>query len=154
MGGLQKMKVYSPANCEEVRIPFRQDKVARVVGRLASQIHPPTLLPSPPPSSEDEEAEGEKGEKKPRVEGSQLVSGVLVQNDFKLSLMAPEDLKEYAGLTTTTVLCRQRITLVAAGTELIKWALESTFGGITVVSGGQGESNANVNGDIKAEDAD
>ncbi|KAI7091823.1 Metallo-hydrolase/oxidoreductase, partial [Hortaea werneckii] len=130
--GLQKMKVYSPANCEEVRIPFRQDKVARVVGRLASQIHPPTLLPSPPPSSEDEEAEGEKGEKKLRVEGSQLVSGVLVQNDFKLSLMAPEDLKEYAGLTTTTVLCRQRITLAAAGTELIKWALESTFGGITV----------------------
>ncbi|KAI7348847.1 Metallo-hydrolase/oxidoreductase, partial [Hortaea werneckii] len=55
--GLQKMKVYSPANCEEVRIPFRQDKVARVVGRLASQIHPPTLLPSPPPSSEDEVAE-------------------------------------------------------------------------------------------------
>ncbi|KAI7279645.1 Metallo-hydrolase/oxidoreductase [Hortaea werneckii] len=152
--GLQKMKVYSPANCEEVRIPFRQDKVARVVGRLASQIHPPTLLPSPPPSSEDEEAEGEKGEKKPRVEGSQLVSGVLVQNDFKLSLMAPEDLKEYAGLTTTTVLCRQRITLAAAGTELIKWALESTFGGITILSGGQTETNGNANGDIKGEDAD
>ena len=33
-----------------------------------------------------------------------MLSGVLVQNGFKLSLMAPEDLREYAGLTTTTIL--------------------------------------------------
>ena len=48
--------------------------------------------------------------------------------------MAPEDLKEYAGLTTTTILCRQRLTLSAAGPELIKWALEGTFGTVQVLS--------------------
>ncbi|KAK5122597.1 endoribonuclease ysh1 [Meristemomyces frigidus] len=150
---LQKMKVYSPANCEELMIPFRQDKVARVVGRLANQISPPMLLPSPPASDEEGAGEGEET-KKVRMEG-QIVSGVLVQNDFKLSLMAPEDLKEYAGLTTTTIMCRQRITLAAAGVELIKWALESTFGGITVDADKKRESNgAATNGEAKMEDAD
>ncbi|KAF2150763.1 Endoribonuclease ysh-1 [Myriangium duriaei CBS 260.36] len=126
------VKVFSPANCEELRIPFRRDKVAKVVGQLANKIQPPTVLPSPPPSGDENGAD----EKKPKLtsEEDQIVSGVLVQNDFKLSLMAPEDLKEYAGLTTTTIMCRQRLTLAAAGPELIRWALEGTFGAIKVLS--------------------
>ncbi|KAI0541411.1 cleavage and polyadenylation specificity factor subunit [Xylaria digitata] len=108
---VDKTKVYSPRNCEELRIPFKTDKVAKVVGKLAS-IPPPGYLPSP----ESSEAE--------------LVAGVIVQNDFKMSLMDPEDLREYAGLTTSTIACRQRLTLSAAGIDLIKWALESTFGSI------------------------
>lgn len=129
--GMKKFKVYAPANCEEVRIPFRREKVVRVVGRLANEIQPPPL-----PAADEEE--GEDGEAKRR----QVVSGVLVQNDFKLSLMAPEDLKEYAGLTTTTILCRQKITLAAAGVELIRWALQGTFGSVTTAS--KVESNGAV----------
>ncbi|KAH5405722.1 hypothetical protein HBI23_090200 [Parastagonospora nodorum] len=112
-------KIYSPANCEELRIPFKTDKVAKVVGKLAS-IAPP--LPRSLSNGDEAEAKYE--------EEVQMVSGVLVQNDFKISLMAPEDLKEYAGLTTTTILCRQHITLSAAGVDLIRWALEGTFGAI------------------------
>ncbi|KAI9781571.1 MAG: endoribonuclease ysh1 [Peltula sp. TS41687] len=108
----QKVKVFSPKNCEELRIPFRTEKIAKVVGRLA-QI--------PPPSS-------------PTGEDARLITGVLVQNDFKMSLMVPEDLREFAGLTTTIVTCKQRLTLSAAGIELIKWALESTFGAIEEVT--------------------
>ncbi|MCJ1435626.1 endoribonuclease ysh1 [Xylographa pallens] len=103
-----KTKIFSPANTEELRIPFKVEKTAKVVGKLA-QI-------SPPNSNNPDDA--------------QLITGVLVQNDFKLSLMAPEDLREYAGLTTTTIMCKQRITLGAAGIELIRWALEGTFGSI------------------------
>lgn len=69
-------------------------------------------------------------------------SPVLVQNEFKLSLMAPEDLREYAGLNTTTITCRQRITLGAAGIDLIKWSLEGTFGSVTTST----ESKTNGNG--------
>ena len=150
---LQKFKVYAPTNCEEIRIPFRQDKVARVVGRLANEVHPPALLPSPPASDEEgHDAEGEESER--TKEEAQVVTGVLVQNDFKLSLMAPEDLKEYAGLTTTTILCRQKITLACASAELIKWALEGTFGSISIYSG-KGDANGAVNGDgAKREDAE
>ena len=107
-----KVKVYSPRNCEELRIPFKADKMAKVVGKLAS-IPPPQEMPAA-----DSEAT------------PPLVTGVLVQNDFKLSLMAPEDLREYAGLNTTTITCKQRLTLSAAGVDLIKWALEGTFGTI------------------------
>lgn len=101
-----KTKIFSPANTEELRIPFNIQKTAQVVGRLA-QLPPPT-----------------------DPEDSRLMNGVLVQSDFKLSLMAPEDLREYAGLTTTTLHCKQRLTLSAAGIDLIRWALEGTFGAI------------------------
>ncbi|CAI4211578.1 unnamed protein product [Parascedosporium putredinis] len=107
----EKVKVYSPRNCEELLIPFKSDKMAKVVGKLAS-IQPPTHAIGP----EDPE--------------SRLVTGVLVQNDFKLSLMAPEDLREYAGLNTTTVTCKQKFTLGYAGVDLIRWALEGTYGNI------------------------
>ena len=99
------VKVYSPENTREIRIAFKRDKTAKVVGKLAQMQRP-----------------------KHEEDDDQLVSGVLVQNDFKLSLMAPEDLKEYAGLTTTTLTCKQRLTLSAAGVDLIRWALEGTFG--------------------------
>ena len=122
-------KIYSPANTEELRIPFRADKTAKVVGKLA-QIGPPQAESS----TED-----------------QLISGVLVQSDFKLSLMAPEDLREYAGLTTTTIMCKQRLTLSTAGVDLIRWALEGTFGSIeeikpTAEAVANGDSLTNGNG--------
>ncbi|KAI9838058.1 MAG: endoribonuclease ysh1 [Sarea resinae] len=125
-----KVKVFSPANCEELRIPFKTDKTAKVVGRLA-QIKPP---------------------QKPGEE--RIITGVLVQNDFKLTLMAPEDLREYAGLTTTTITCRQRLTLSAAGIDLIKWALEGMFGSIEELPDKNPKPNgeADVNGNSKMHD--
>ncbi|KAI4118045.1 MAG: hypothetical protein LQ338_007468 [Usnochroma carphineum] len=110
-----KTKVFSPANTEELRIPFKVDKTARVVGKLA-QIPPPKTLDP---------------------EDTQLISGVLVQNDFKMSLMAAEDLREYAGLDTTSIMCKQRLTLSAAGIELIRWALEGTFGAVEEIGAKQ-----------------
>lgn len=104
-----KVKVYTPANCDEVRIPFKKDKIAKVVGKLAQVA---------PPSEQDD---------------SQLMAGVLVQNGFDLSLMAPDDLREYAGLTTTTITCKQHLTLSSASMDLIRWALEGTFGAIEKV---------------------
>ncbi|TGO22627.1 hypothetical protein BPAE_0160g00030 [Botrytis paeoniae] len=118
-----KVKVFSPKNCEPLRIPFMTSKTAKVVGKLAN---------NPPPT-----------------DSAQLITGVLVQNDFKMSLMAPEDLREYAGLTTTTITCKQRMTLSAAGIDLIRWALEGTFGKIDELPESRGQqkhSNGNGNG--------
>lgn len=140
-------KIFSPANCEELRIPFKADKIAKVVGRLA-QVPPPL-----PYRSKDGEQQTETGEQQEK----RLITGVLVQNDFKMSLMAPEDLREYAGLTTTTITCRQRLTLSAAGVDLIRWALEGTFGALKETSlrdeavRGKAETNGHSH---KTEDAD
>ncbi|KAJ4373296.1 endoribonuclease ysh1 [Neocucurbitaria cava] len=142
-------KIYSPANCEELRIPFKTDKVAKVVGKLAS-IAPPMRHPEGEGDEDMEESgEGEKVD---------MITGVLIQNDFKISLMAPEDLKEYAGLTTTTILCRQHLMLSAAGIDLIRWALEGTFGAIkesamTDAAVDGKEVNTNGNG-VHKDDAD
>ena len=129
-----KTKVFSPENAKEIRIPFKTEKTAKVVGKLAETAPPSTLNP----------------------DDSQLMQGVLVQNDFKMSLMAPEDLREYAGLTTTTIMCKQKISLSAAGIDLIRWALEGTFGAVeelglkkNSLANGTSQSNG-----TKDEDAD
>ncbi|KAL5002501.1 beta-lactamase-like protein [Aspergillus recurvatus] len=121
-----KVKVYTPANCEEVRIPFRKDKIAKVVGKLAQ-----TTLPS-----EHEDGDGP------------LMAGVLVQNGFDLSLMAPDDLREYAGLATTTITCKQHITLSSASMDLIKWALEGTFGAIEEIGTDRDAKKEDQGGEI------
>ncbi|KAL1637824.1 endoribonuclease ysh1 [Neofusicoccum ribis] len=144
----QPVKVFSPANCEELRIPFKADKIAKVVGKLA-QIPPPMPYR---PRQEDGAVEAEDEEE----QHPQLISGVLVQNDFKMSLMAPEDLREYAGLTTTTIVCRQHLTLSAAGIDLIRWALEGTFGALKQINGKNaainGKTETNGNGEHKADE--
>ena len=139
-----KTKVFSPRNCEELRIPFRAEKVAKVVGRLA-EIQPPRIR-----INEDGVEELE--------EKDRFLNGVLVENDFKLSLMAPEDLREYAGLTTTVVMCKQRLKLSAAGIDLVKWALEGTFGAIEDITAGKSRDkmgdvimNGHTNGEVKSE---
>lgn len=134
------LKVFSPPNCEQLKIPFATTKTAKVVGKLAS-APPPTLTNHGP------------------IQEPQILSGVLVQNDVKLSLMAPEDLREYAGLTTTVVTCKQRLTLSAAGTELVRWALEGSFGSIDDRSAKREGINAKMNGEMNghrknAEEAD
>jgi cleavage and polyadenylation specificity factor subunit 3 len=137
------VKVFSPANCEELRIPFRTDKIAKVVGKLA-QIHPPLPLHL----KNGDEAGNNEANKKIRETESETrgISGVLVQNEFKLSLMAHEDLKEYAGLTTTTIICREHLTLRAAGVELIRWALQAAFGEVLEIT----KQDEAINGKIEA----
>lgn len=126
-----KVKVYTPGNCEEVRIPFKKDKIAKVVGKLAQVA---------PPSEQDD---------------GHLMAGVLVQNGFNLSLMAPDDLREYAGLTTTTISCKQHITLNSASMDLIKWALEGTFGAIEEIGDtSKTKVKEETNGEPQPEEAD
>ena len=151
----RKVKVFSPRNCEDLRIPFKAEKIAKVVGKLANM--PPTSLM--PRSG----ADGSLDKFDINDNGGKIITGVLVQDVFKLSLMAPEDLREYAGLTTTVVMCKQRVRLSAAGIHLIRWALESTFGSIEEIESSRdktqgpqskrnGDVHMNGNGTLDADD--
>jgi cleavage and polyadenylation specificity factor subunit 3 len=151
----RKVKVFSPRNCEDLRIPFKAEKIAKVVGKLANM--PPT---SHMPRSG---ADGSLDKFDINDNGGKIITGVLVQDVFKLSLMAPEDLREYAGLTTTVVMCKQRVHLSAAGIHLIRWALESTFGSIEEIDSSRdktqgpqskrnGDVHMNGNGTLDADD--
>lgn len=109
--------IYSPRNCQELKIPFKGEKVVKIVGKLARK--------NPPPNNNVTEIDDEK---------PNIINGVIVQSDFKLALMAPEDLREYAGLTTTVVNCKQRVQMSDAGVQLVRWSLESMFGAITEIT--------------------
>lgn len=100
-----KTKIFTPANCEELVIPFAKEKFIKVVGRLARDSHPPVT------SDENE-----------------VISGVLVRNEeYNMSLMNPADLPEYAGLPITRVGERIHVNL-GIGPELIKYGLAGYFG--------------------------
>ncbi|EWC47091.1 hypothetical protein DRE_03460 [Drechslerella stenobrocha 248] len=128
-----KPRIYNPKNCEELHIPFKGEKIANVIGKLAKH------LPHLPQDMEKALLKGLP---------DQILAGVLVQNDFKLSLMSPDDLREYAGLTTTTVVCKQRVPLSTAGAGLVRWSLESMFGGVVTVK------KERMNGYVEADEVD
>jgi cleavage and polyadenylation specificity factor subunit 3 len=139
--GEKAFKVYSPANCDEIKIPFKREKFAKVVGKLA-QVPPQKLLGS---GTEDEDVKDE--DRMALDSDDRIMTGVLVQNGFNLTLMAPEDLKEYAGLTTTAITFKKRL-FCSAGVDLIRWGLEGMFGGIKQLSptGANGTVNGHANG--------
>ncbi|KAG5363759.1 Endoribonuclease YSH1 [Yarrowia sp. B02] len=95
--------IYNPRNCEEVELAFKGVKVAKTVGKMA--------------------------EEKPHV--GQIISGVVVQKDFNYGLMGVADLREHVGLSTSSVLERQTVT-VNAGVDLVKYHLEQMFGYVEV----------------------
>ncbi|KAK9248096.1 beta-lactamase-like protein [Lipomyces tetrasporus] len=106
-----EVKVFNPRNSEEVRLPFRGVKVAKVMGSLAA---------------------------KPPMDG-QIISGILVQKNFEMSIMAADDLKEFSGLTTSTIIQRQSVAADVSA-ELVKFHLEQMFGSVkdASVAGGVG----------------
>ncbi|KAK9475035.1 beta-lactamase-like protein [Dipodascopsis tothii] len=95
-----EIKVFSPRNSEELRLPFRGIKTAKIMGRLAEQ-----------PAD------------------AQILSGVIVQKNFQMSIMAADDLREFSGLTTTSIRQRQTVP-VSAPVALVQYHLEQMFGKI------------------------
>ncbi|CAF0990021.1 unnamed protein product [Rotaria sp. Silwood1] len=86
-----KLLVYTPKNTQSVELRFRGEKTAKVVGQLAAE--------------------------KP-AEGN-ILSGILVRRNFKLHMMAPEDLQNYTTLTRSTVTQHLGIPFTAAPRSLV-----------------------------------
>ncbi|KAI9476393.1 MAG: beta-lactamase-like protein [Benjaminiella poitrasii] len=98
----ENVTIYTPKNCDTVKLHFRGEKMAKTIGRLAEKY--PTE--------------------------NQSLNGVLVVKDFQLNIMSPEDLNELGGLITTVVTQRQVVPF-NAGVGLLKWHLEMMFGDVT-----------------------
>jgi cleavage and polyadenylation specificity factor subunit 3 len=104
-------KVFSPANCEELRIPFKRDKFAKAVGHVLQ-------LPA-------DMSDGEM-----QLDSSLDTADLLVQNDLNLTFMAAKNFQEYAAASSTTIATEKRF-VCSAGVDLIRWGLEGMFGSIT-----------------------
>ena len=55
------------------------------------------------------------------------LSGLLVSKDYSYTLLQPHDLRDFAGLSTSSVTQRQRVA-IGCGFELVKWHLQGMFG--------------------------
>lgn len=101
----EEIKIYNPKNSTILCLEFKAEKVAKVVGQLAS------VLP----------------------ENDVEVSGILVQKNFDINLMAVEDIKEFTSLTTTTITQSQTIRCYA-NRSIVHWQFSLMFGDVEVVS--------------------
>ena len=63
------------------------------------------------------------------LQGTDVLSGLLVAKDYSYTLLDPRDLGDFAGLSTCTVTQRQKLVL-GVGWDLIRWHLEGMFGSV------------------------
>ncbi|KIM45434.1 hypothetical protein M413DRAFT_442111 [Hebeloma cylindrosporum] len=97
----EDVKFHTPRNLETLNLSFRGERVAKAIGTLADK----------PPKTGD------------------ILSGLLVAKDYSYTLLAPSDLRDFAGLTTCAVTQRQKIVL-GVGWNLVKWHLEGMYGSV------------------------
>lgn len=95
----EDVHIYMPRNCEPLYLSFRADRTAKVIGSLASHAPKP----------------------------NDTIDGLLVAKDFSYTVLAPEDLTEFTGLSTSSIVQRQRVAL-NVGWELARWHLEGMYG--------------------------
>lgn len=95
------IQIHAPRNVETLTLKFQATRIARAIGSLA--------------------------EKEP--EPGTILSGLLVSKDSTYTLLAPSDLREYTGLSTSTITERQHLA-INVGWDLVKWHLEGMYGQI------------------------
>jgi len=124
------LTVHTPKNCQVVKLPFRVDKVAKVMGAAAMEMP---------------------------VEGAS-VSGLLVRKGFTHTVVQPQDLADCTPLTTSTITQRQLVPTSRPFVE-VRFALEALFEGMeqlrvvtTKVDGPAEQASAPAEeGDVKAD---
>ncbi|GJJ06292.1 endoribonuclease ysh1 [Clathrus columnatus] len=73
----------------------------------------------------DEDAIGKLATNPPQPDST--LSGLLVSKDYSYTLLDPQDLRDFTGLSTCVVTQRQKIA-IGVGWSLIQWHLEGMFG--------------------------
>lgn len=86
--------ISSPKNCQTVEIEFRQDKIAKIVGKLTK-----TSVGAGEETVEDDLVTGRVS----GLEDGDIVSGILVRKNFNDQIVAVEELNSHTSLKTTTI---------------------------------------------------
>ncbi|EUC54919.1 YSH1-component of pre-mRNA polyadenylation factor PF I, related protein [Rhizoctonia solani AG-3 Rhs1AP] len=108
----EDVKIHTPKNLETLKLSFRGERVAKAIGSLATPL--PTV-------------------------GS-TISGLLISKDYSYTLLSTKDLRDFTGLSLSTVTQKQRVPLTV-GWALVRYHLEGMFGS---VKEGQDEEGLSV----------
>ncbi|WVQ83623.1 endoribonuclease YSH1 [Cryptococcus sp. DSM 104549] len=95
----QEINIHTPKNCEPLTLTFRQEKMVKAIGSLA--------------------------ETRP-VHGTQ-VKGLLVSKDFSYTLLDPKDLRDFTGLSTSSIAQKQSVP-IGVDWSVVRWYLEGMYG--------------------------
>eukprot|EP00299_Pterocystis_sp_00344_P018038 c9019_g1_i2.p1 GENE.c9019_g1_i2~~c9019_g1_i2.p1 ORF type:complete len:590 (+),score=123.04 c9019_g1_i2:386-2155(+) len=74
-----RIQIFTPRNCETVELKFQGEKMAKIVGALASE----------------------------KLKDGDVVTGMLISKDFDHSVISADDLMKFTDLTTHTITQRQ-----------------------------------------------
>lgn len=92
-------KIHTPRNCEPLTLQFRAQRTAKAIGAIAAK----------PPAQGD------------------VVDGLLISKDFAYTILDPKDLTDFTGLSTSTIVQRQRVAL-AVSWDMVRWHLQGMYG--------------------------
>ncbi|SPO24650.1 Endoribonuclease YSH1 [Ustilago trichophora] len=93
------VKIHTPRNCEPLVLQFRAQRTAKAIGTIAAK----------PPAQGD------------------VVDGLLISKDFAYTILDPKDLTDFTGLSTSTIIQRQRVAL-AVSWDMVRWHLQGMYG--------------------------
>lgn len=93
------VKIHTPRNCEPLTLQFRAQRTAKAIGTIAAKLP----------------AQGD------------TVDGLLISKDFAYTILDPKDLTDFTGLSTSTIVQRQRVAL-AVSWDMVRWHLQGMFG--------------------------
>ena len=93
------VKIHTPRNCEPLVLQFRAQRTAKAIGTIAAK----------PPAQGD------------------VVDGLLISKDFAYTILDPKDLTDFTGLSTSTIIQRQRVAL-AVSWNMVRWHLQGMYG--------------------------
>ncbi|WVO24120.1 endoribonuclease YSH1 [Cryptococcus decagattii] len=95
----QEINIHTPKNCEPLTLTFRQERMVKAIGSLAST----------------------------RPEHGTSVKGLLVSKDFSYTLLSPADLHDFTGLSTSTIIQKQGVA-ISVDWAVVRWYLEGMYG--------------------------
>jgi len=102
--GKNNTQILTPKNCQTIRLRFRAEKTAKVIGSLADQ----SIKKVKREENEEEEGKGKVGAEDGdsgvcQPSEGEVVSGLIIEKNFVHHIIAPQDLRTYTQLSVSTV---------------------------------------------------
>jgi cleavage and polyadenylation specificity factor subunit 3 len=95
----QEINIHTPKNCEPLTLTFRAERTVKAIGSLAAS----------------------------RPVHGAPVKGLLVSKDFSYTLLDPKDLRDFTGLSTSTI--QQKMSIpIGVDWSVVRWHLEGMYG--------------------------
>lgn len=111
----QEINIHTPKNLEPLVLNFRTERVAKAIGTLAEE----------------------------RPTHGAEVRGLLVSKDFSYTLLDPKDLKDFTGLSTSSIVQRQSLP-IGVDFMVVRWHLEGMYGEVEESKDDEGRDQLTV----------